>query len=130
MVGFGRGGLQTIRSPYCSDNPESVQQHVYDSRNPGTGPGHVGVTHLALSPASFMPTRPDAGEVVVEMAEAALGIGVQAGLQQPGILCASPSATLRKVHHMVEALVEIGLVSGGDRHARHIDGHDAHGAAA
>ena len=69
--------------------------------------------------------KTDGGEVVVERAEIALGVGIQTLVEE---LCDNVALDLERacgdVHHMVEAAVEVRFVLGEICDSRHIDGND------
>jgi hypothetical protein len=81
-----------------------------------SGVGEILRSHLALRPASFMPTRPMVEKWLLEGAQVMLGVGIETGIQQlgdDGALGLQERAA--DVHHLVQTAVEVLLVSGPDR---------------
>ena len=93
--------------------------------------GHIRAQPLCVQAGFVHAHKSDGGEVVVEGAEVALGVGIQALLHQLGDDRAlGLQAAGGKVHHLVQPLVEVGFVFGQIRDARHIDRHHADRAGA
>ena len=87
------------------------------------GIGHIGAQPLGVQTDLVHADQADGREVVVERAQVALGIGVQALVEQLGDDGTLDLERARgNIHHVVEPAVEVGLILCQIGDAGHIDG--------
>ena len=88
--------------------------------------GHIGADPVCVESCFVHADKADCGEVVIEVSEVILGVGVKSLVEE---LCYNIALYLQRargyVHHLVEALEEVCLVGRQIRNARHIDGNNA-----